>query len=131
MAFASWSTKLKRFIGLDPPSCDSCVPRARGPRRRNGVPGAGDCCSACFSVCCCCCACGFGVKVGETSLFFRILSNFGKVVTFGSQFADSDIGRATTVRPMRRKEGCGKWKVKEARAGGKVVDAAGKSGHSG
>ena len=53
------------------------------------------------------------------------------VVGFGSQFADSDIGRATTVRPMRRKEGCGKWKVKEARAGGKVVDAAGKSGHSG
>ena len=87
MAFASWSTKLKRFIGLDPPSCDSCVPRARGPRRRNGVPGAGDCCSACFSVCCCCCACGFGVKVGKTSLSFRILSNFRSDISLLSRIS--------------------------------------------
>jgi len=57
--------------------------------------------------------------------------SFPTFAVVGFQFADSDIGRATTVRPMRRKEGCGKWKVKEARAGGKVVDAAGKSGHSG
>ena len=131
MAFASWSTKLKRFIGLDPPSCDSCVPRARGPRRRNGVPGAGDCVSACFSVCCCCCACGFGVKVNCKSWQNELVFQNPFQLKAGHQFADSDIGRATTVRPMRRKEGCGKWKVKEARAGGKVVDAAGKSGHSG